>query len=173
MKKALILAVAVLSMASLTGCGEKKEKTPAEALEEIVQSKDKSEMTAEETLAYTFLENVAEAAKGGKYNVEFLGAEKAVNAENENIAVVTYKFTNTSGQTTTADAAISFTAFQDGIEVKQHYGDDIWSGNHTKKIQDGASIECQVEFALESDSDLEVEAHGVWSSDSFNHTFKM
>lgn len=93
----------------------------------------------------------------GDYHVEIKGAALAKDKEGSPVIIVTYAWTNNSGQTTSATVSTEEKAFQNGTELEHVFSIDRDayaydpSGNSTN-IRPGEAVDVQCAFALTSNT---------------------
>jgi hypothetical protein len=116
----------------------------------------------------------------GDYQVEILGCRLAKTYDDKAAVIVKYKFTNNSDEAANFMFAFDETVYQDGIGLNQSYFMDdsanYDSGNQTKDIKTGASIEVEVAYELnDTTTDIEVEVEELisFSDKKITKTFKI
>lgn len=112
-------------------------------------------------------------AKLGDYEVVIEKCEHVKDYDGNDVAVVTFVFTNNSSQGATFDYVLQAKAFQDGVEAERNYAYDVLSdkydedGNQYKEIKPGNSINVRIAYTLNSiEKPLEVEVSELFSFDS-------
>lgn len=107
-----------------------------------------------------------------KYKVEF-GESKKVKSDyaDGDVLEVTYTFTNNSDEATSAIVALTFTAYQDGVQIDPIFDSGLTGDNESKNIKPGVSLECKSLFVLTSNNDVEIEAREFMGLDD-NKTIK-
>lgn len=116
----------------------------------------------------------------GEYQVEILSCRLAKTYDDKDAVIVKYKFTNNSDEAANFMFAFDETVYQDGIGLNECYfmddSADYDSGNQTKDIKTGASIEVEVAYELnDSTTDIEVEVEELisFSDKKVTKTFKI
>ena len=101
------------------------------------------------------------------YTLDYLGYEMAKNYEGKDYVRIKFHYTNNSNESESYMWAVSTTAFQDGIELKEAYIDDSERGT---EIRPGKSIDIIEAFYLRSlTTPIELE-FDVWMS--WDDTYK-
>ena len=165
MKKsiALLLVLAVLCTFSVFALGSSSEEgTTDQGSGSAAQSPD-----ADSTL--------------GNYKVEIKSCRLAKDYEGKDVAIVTYTFTNVSGENATAFyIAFDDTAYQNGVGLNEAYilddSANYSADNQTKEIKKGASLDVEVAYVLnDTTTDVEVEVKELisFSDKTVKKTFKI
>lgn len=160
-KLAMIMASAML-MAMLTACGSSGDTganntTDAGSAQAVQQETPKAD--------------AAPASEGdlGDYHVKILDSSIVNDWEGNKAIRVTYEFTNNGDDSTSADIALYFQAYQNGIELESTFvgyeEEDAERDNAEKSVKTGVTLTCATCFVLSDESDVEVE---VAESISFN-----
>lgn len=106
----------------------------------------------------------------GDFKVEILECRLAKDYEGKAVVIVKYKFTNNSDDTAAFYTAFDDNVYQDGVGLNESYVVDdsakYDSGNQTKEIKSGASIEVEAAFELnDTETDIDVEVEELFSFD--------
>jgi len=106
----------------------------------------------------------------GDYKVEIMGCRLSKDFEGKQVVIVKYKFTNNSEDSTAFYTAFDDTVYQDGVGLNESYVLDdsaqYDSGNQTKEIKSGASIEVEAAYELnDTETDIDVEVEELFSFD--------
>jgi uncharacterized protein YceK len=161
-KKIIIVLIASLL---LSGCSY-TSATTNQGTEKVVDTTEQATTNvATEAAQETESKSVEDGLLGGgKYKVELKEARKTRSKyENADVLEVTYVFTNNSDEAASADMALYFKAYQDGIEMDPVFDVELTGENHSKNIKPGVSLECKALFKLTSNSDVEVEVVEAFS----------
>jgi hypothetical protein len=111
-------------------------------------------------------ESTTETTK--RYGVTIDSCEFSTDYEGNKAAVVTYTFTNNSDDATSFAVAVTYQAFQNGVQLETAVNTAKWdSENAWKEIKPGASIQVQQGYKLDDASDITIEVEDwlTWSSD--------
>lgn len=153
MKKLCVLLVVAVMLVCMAGCGEPNIH-------------DQGSGNVGGTVATTVSkQNV------GKYSVTIDGCRLAKDYEGKDVAIVKYTFTNVSDDEPASFMwSMSDKVFQGGISLEHAYFVDedagYDSGNQTREIKKGASIQLEVAYELtDTTSDVEVEVSELLSWD--------
>lgn len=157
---AALLGAFVLAIA-LVGCGGGSSSAPAD--EKPTEEAEQAQTAEQEEEA----EPEEAAAAESPYAVTIDGAETSTDYDGNPCIVVTYTFTNNSDEAISFFGAIAPEVYQDGVQLDVTYCEGIDSDNEMNNIKTGASIQVQTAYALNSESDVEVE---VYEFISFDHT---
>lgn len=104
--------------------------------------------------------------KLGDYYVEIVSARVGKDYKKRNCLIVEYKFTNNSSEATHFSIAMSYTAFQDGIELDKAYSFDKKYDNDsdTRDIKPGKTLTVYTAYLLnDKKNSVEVEVSEAWS----------
>lgn len=161
MKKRILALVAasVMLLTILAGCGS-SGGTSANAPADSTKDTGSAQAAQQETPK----EDAAPASEGdlGDYHVKILDSSIVTDWEGNKAIRVTYEFTNNGEDATSADIALYFHAYQNGIELEStfvgHEEDDVERDNAEKSIKTGVTLTCATCFVLSDESDVEVEA---------------
>ncbi len=91
----------------------------------------------------------------GDYHVEIKNAFLAKDYEGKPVIVITYSWTNNSDDTTSAMAAVSGKAFQDGVQMDiamLFNVDGYESGSSMKEVRPGTTIDVQSAYVMTSET---------------------
>lgn len=106
----------------------------------------------------------------GDYHVEIVSARVGKDYKKRNCLIVEYKFTNNSSEATHFSIAMSYSAFQDGVELDKAYSFDKKYDNDsdTRDIKPGKTLTVYTAYLLnDKKNSVEVEVSEAWSfSDS-------
>lgn len=155
MKRKLAMMASAMMMAMLTACGSSggtstNNTTDTGSAQTVQQETPKAD--------------AAPASEGdlGDYHVKILDSSIVNDWEGNKAIRVTYEFTNNGEDATSADIALYFHAYQNGIELEStfvgHEEDDVERDNAEKSIKTGVTLTCATCFVLSDESDVEVEA---------------
>lgn len=103
--------------------------------------------------------------------VEIIGASLGEDYEGNPSIIVTLSWTNNTDETNSFMWALSYTAFQDGIEMDQAYTSTEYSDNAYKEVKPGATITVDVSFLLGSESVVEFEISDLLGDDTLSDEF--
>ena len=152
MKKTIAL-ITVLGLILLTFCSCMDLGGLLES-SETTQSSDEQKPTVEKP-------TTSDAALGD-YEVVIDSCRLAKDHEGAPVVIVKYKFTNNSEEAADFMLSVSDEVYQDGVELETcFFLDDsanYSSGNMSKKIKKGASLDVEVAYTLnDTTNDIEVE----------------
>ncbi|MBQ8740571.1 MAG: DUF5067 domain-containing protein [Clostridia bacterium] len=106
----------------------------------------------------------------GDYKVEIVSCRLAKDYEGKDIVIVKYNFTNNADEAASFMFAFDENVYQDGVGLNECYITDdsanYDSGNQTKEIKKGTSLEVEVAYELnDTTTDIEVEVEELFSFD--------
>lgn len=106
----------------------------------------------------------------GDYKVEIVSCRMAKDYAGKDIVIVKYNFTNNADEAASFMFAFDENVYQDGVGLNECYITDdsanYDSGNQTKEIKTGASLEVEVAYELnDTTTDIEVEVKELFSFD--------
>lgn len=106
----------------------------------------------------------------GDYKVEIVSCRLAKDYAGKDIVIVKYNFTNNADEAASFMFAFDENVYQDGVGLNECYiADDSAnydSGNQTKEIKTGASLEVEVAYELnDTTTDIEIEVEELFSFD--------
>lgn len=107
----------------------------------------------------------------GDYSVEISDCRVVKDYEGKPAIIVTYKYTNNSGDTPTSFfVAFDDAAYQDGVGLNEAYflGDNVEydSESQSKEIKKGSTIDVEVAYKLnDSETPVEIEISELFSFD--------
>lgn len=175
MKKMIAFALAGAMALSLTACGtpnsEKESKAPEEEQSEAVES------MPEPSPKPTPVENLESSGALGDYSVDIHDFELSEDYNGEPAIIVSYTFTNDGADATSGMAALTDTAYQNGVQLDTAIitGQDIGQ-DQMKDIKTGASIELKAAFLLASETapvEFEVSELLSFSDEKLGKTFQI
>ena len=159
MKKIIpLFLVMVMIFGMLSGCGSSSDTaTPVGSTENTTSNEN---VIVDNTSPNS--NNGIQEGEGtiGNYYVKFISGEMITDFEGKPAFLVRYEFTNNSENTIAPWAAISITAFQDGISLDSCYAGDGYNlENEDKEIRPGTTISVSKSFVTTSNtSPIELEA---------------
>lgn len=106
--------------------------------------------------------------KLGDYYVQIVSARIGKDYKKRNCLIVEYKFTNNSEKTTHFSSVMSYTAFQDGVELDKAYSFDkkYDDNSSTRDIKPGKTLTVYTAYLLnDKKNSVEVEVTESWSFD--------
>ena len=159
-----VLLIAAFGVCAL-GSGESTTTTGAAANQEVEQA----------------VEQTQEDGDLGKYNVKIDSCRLAKDYEGKPVVIVKYIYTNVSNDTATAFyIAFEDTVFQNGVGLNETIfvadSANYDSGNQTKEIKKGATIEVEVAYDLNDTTtniEVEVKEFFSFSDDMITKTFSI
>ena len=177
-KKSIIAIILALLLAlpacSVTDDAEETETEPSEqgtAEQEEEQAEPEEEPSEEGPTGEGAVEEAPEeetpanAADLGDSYVEIKSARLTTDYEGNQVIIITYDWTNTSDDTTSAMVSVSSSVFQDGISLETAYmiEDESYDDRsaYMAEVRPDTTIEIQEAFVLRSESIVEVEI-GEW-----------
>lgn len=147
-----VVLIAALFVLFALGSGEGESET-------VEQGKDKAEVSAEDKTSL------------GDYSVEISNCRVVKDYEGKPAIIVTYKYTNNSGDTPTSFfVAFDDAAYQDGIGLNEAFflddGVEYDSESQSKEIKKGSTIDVEVAYRLnDSETPVEIEISELFSFD--------
>lgn len=106
------------------------------------------------------------SAEEAAYSVTIDDATVGVDYEGNPALIVTFTFSNISGDTESAATVYLFDGFQDGAQLDMAIGDGWDSEGYLDKVKQGGSKTFQLGYKLESESDVEIEVGEIFSLDN-------
>ncbi len=159
MKKVLIAILLLVLTLGFTGCFGKKE-VKQEKQSKTVKTEDKAAEDKEK-----------KDGDLGNIDVAIKGVESIV-VDGEDILLVTFDFTNNTGESTSFYMETMVTVFQDGVELEEEYvyisedSYETYDESTDTDIMDGKTLEVQKTYALRNKEDLiTVEVSRAWSDE--------
>lgn len=106
----------------------------------------------------------------GDYKVEIVSCRLAKNYDGSDVVIVKYNFTNNSDDAASFMFAFDEHVYQNGVGLNEAYilddSANYDSGNQTKEIKTGASLDVEVAYELnDTTTDIEVEVEELFSFD--------
>ena len=104
--------------------------------------------------------------KLGDYYVEIVSARVGKDYKKRNCLIVEYKFTNNSSKAAHFSLAMSYTAFQDGVELDKVYSSDkkYDDNSDSRDIKPGKTLTVYTAYLLnDKKNSVEVEVSEAWS----------
>lgn len=155
-RRILALSLALLLALTATGCGSgsaapQPEKKPVETEQKDIPKAASVPIPAETETPVV----LQDAGALGTYDVQIGGFELITDYDGAPAILVEFAFTNNSEENASAMINLSYTAYQNGIELDSAFVIDsnIYNGEDLmKEIQPGASLTVKVPFALNSES---------------------
>ena len=152
MKKRLaMIAAAAMLAVMLTACGSSG-----------VQTQDTGSATTAAQTGEASTEDTSEPSDGtlGSYAVEIKGAKLCKDYEGNNAIMITYSWTNNSGETTSPMGSMMEEAFQDGVQLDAAIVDFEYNDGLTD-VRPGTTIDVDVIYELPGDSTVEFEISAI------------
>ena len=139
----MVAALALVGCLCLAGCGGSDGSSSG--------SGDSGEAAQEQ--------EEQEPAVDSDYQVSIDGARLTEDYEGNQAIVITYTWTNNSDENTSFGVACNETVFQNGVELEVTVAadDSIDSGKYLAEVQPGATTTVDMVYALEDESEVEVE----------------
>ncbi len=116
----------------------------------------------------------------GDYQVEIKSSRMTTDYEGKKVIVITYNYTNNSDSATAFDIALTYKAYQDGVELEKAFmlkdGDSYNSDNQGKSLKKGVSLDIEVPYELNDETtDVVTEVSQLISFDdkTISKTFKI
>ncbi|MGL5715826.1 MAG: DUF5067 domain-containing protein [Paraclostridium sp.] len=110
----------------------------------------------------------------GNYIVKIKESKVVKNSyEGYDMLMVTLDFTNNSEETISFDMATMVKAFQDGIEIEQDFDSAISGDNASKDIRPNNTIDVNVLFKINGDTEVEVEITELFAFDNNDKVFEV
>ena len=142
MKKILCLLLAVMLL-TVAGCTEVIDEVNDSVVDSIIPSVGGT-MEGEGDL--------------GDYHIKIVSATTAKDYEGKEVLVVTYEWTNNGDEEQMFSTAFTAKAYQNGIEcTTAYFVDAVDSEKSLTNIKPGASLEVKEAYALNDNSDVEIE----------------
>jgi Telomeric repeat-binding factor 2. len=136
------------------------EKDSAKTDTAIIDDDDDDSSSEEESTINT------NEGKLGDYYVEIVSARVGKDYKKRNCLIVEYKFTNNSSKAAHFSLAMSYTAFQDGVELDKAYSFDkkYDDNSDTRDIKPGKTLTVYTAYLLnDKKNSVEVEVSEAWS----------
>ena len=178
-RRILALLLSLLLVATATGCGSasapQPEKNPAEAAQTEIPKATSAPIPAA-TEAPVILQ---ESGPLGDFDVQIGGFEMITDYDGEPAILVEFTFTNNSEENASAMINLSYTAYQNGVQLDSAFvlDSDIYNGDDLmKEIQPGFSLFVKVPFVLNSDSapvEFEISESFSFNDEKLGKTFEI
>lgn len=152
--KKLVLILCMLLCVSLAACGQQQTGSNTGGGDQQTSSEgSKSDPSKQEG-----------SGNIDSYAVAIKDFKLAKSYDGKSVIVISFDFTNNGDNATSAYAALSYEAFQNGVEMDKAYtlsDDTDVETNAQKDIKPGATITCQAAFILsDQKADVEFEVGG-------------
>lgn len=150
-RKLMMIAAAAMLAVMLTACGGSGDT-----------SADTGSATTAAQTGEASTEDTAEPSDGtlGSYAVEIKGAKLCKDYEGNNAIMITYSWTNNSGETTSPMGSMMEEAFQDGVQLDAAIVDFEYNDGLTD-VRPGTTIDVDVIYELPGDSTVEFEISAI------------
>ena len=146
---------------ALGACGGSSDPAPAETAP--AESAEQGEAAAEEQAEETKPEP-EESAPETKYPTTIDGVRLGKDYSDEDVAIVTYTWTNNSDDTTSFAFSVNSKVFQNGIECDPNFFvDEVDSSKYSADVRPGTTITVEMAYNIEDLSDIEVEVEELFS----------